>query len=287
MQLKFKALAASAALATAALASSASAGTVVISNVQGAWSIATPTGTINNGNPVSTVKWGHGTEDGGNRQSSYVFTAANAPFQANLGNGDAAGPFKLGGFQHNNWPVTGATLQNVKLTVSAVVTIDGNNIGLQNFVYNFVHVETPNGGSGQQGNCQFGGKSGDANNPYGCSDKVMVNTISYNNSFTYGLDTYKLDIAGFLVGNTLTSDFLTKESAVVSEKCGKDKKGKWKYCDVTHAFDNKADIMASVSMVTLVRSAVPEPATWAMMIIGFGAVGTMARASRRRNALAA
>ncbi len=283
MQLKFKALAAGVALAAAGLASSASAGTVVISNVQGAWSIASPTGTINNGDPVSTVKWGQGTAGGDNRQSSYVFTAANAPFQADLGDGDTGGPFKLGGFQHNNWPVTGATLQSVKLTVSAIVTIDGHDIGLQNFVYNFVHVETPNAGSGQQGNCQFGGKSGDANNPYGCSDKVMVNTISYNNSFTYGLDTYTLDIAGFLVGDTLTSDFLTKESAVVSEKCGKHR-GKWQYCDVTHAFDNKADIMASVSMVT---SAVPEPATWAMMIIGFGAVGSMARASRRRNALAA
>nr|WP_309643010.1 PEPxxWA-CTERM sorting domain-containing protein [Phenylobacterium sp.] len=33
-------------------------------------------------------------------------------------------------------------------------------------------------------------------------------------------------------------------------------------------------------------SAVPEPATWAMMIIGFGAVGTMVR-SRRRMAIAA
>ena len=31
-------------------------------------------------------------------------------------------------------------------------------------------------------------------------------------------------------------------------------------------------------------SAVPEPATWAMMIIGFGAVGSMVRTTRRRNA---
>ena len=36
-----------------------------------------------------------------------------------------------------------------------------------------------------------------------------------------------------------------------------------------------------------ISSAVPEPATWAMMIIGFGAVGSMVRASRRRNAVAA
>lgn len=33
-------------------------------------------------------------------------------------------------------------------------------------------------------------------------------------------------------------------------------------------------------------SAVPEPATWAMMIIGFGAVGSMARSARRRVAYA-
>ena len=30
---------------------------------------------------------------------------------------------------------------------------------------------------------------------------------------------------------------------------------------------------------------VPEPATWAMLVVGFGAVGTLARAARRRNAL--
>lgn len=34
-------------------------------------------------------------------------------------------------------------------------------------------------------------------------------------------------------------------------------------------------------------SAVPEPSTWAMMIVGFGTAGSMVRASRRRNALAA
>ena len=34
-------------------------------------------------------------------------------------------------------------------------------------------------------------------------------------------------------------------------------------------------------------SAVPEPATWAMMIIGCGAVGSMVRTSRRRNVFSA
>lgn len=36
----------------------------------------------------------------------------------------------------------------------------------------------------------------------------------------------------------------------------------------------------------LLGSAVPEPAVWAMMIIGFGAVGSMVRARRRQSALA-
>jgi choice-of-anchor C domain-containing protein len=35
-----------------------------------------------------------------------------------------------------------------------------------------------------------------------------------------------------------------------------------------------------------ISSAVPEPATWAMMIMGFGGVGGMVRASRRKQALA-
>ena len=34
-----------------------------------------------------------------------------------------------------------------------------------------------------------------------------------------------------------------------------------------------------------VMTAVPEPATWAMMIVGFGAAGSMVRSARRKNAL--
>ncbi len=38
--------------------------------------------------------------------------------------------------------------------------------------------------------------------------------------------------------------------------------------------------------VSNIGAAVPEPATWAMMIIGFGAVGSMVRSQRRKQALA-
>ncbi|MDO9433000.1 MAG: PEPxxWA-CTERM sorting domain-containing protein [Phenylobacterium sp.] len=38
---------------------------------------------------------------------------------------------------------------------------------------------------------------------------------------------------------------------------------------------------SGVQTIASLQTAVPEPATWAMMIIGFGAVGSMVRAARR------
>ena len=45
-------------------------------------------------------------------------------------------------------------------------------------------------------------------------------------------------------------------------------------------------ILDNINISAPLSSAVPEPATWAMMIIGFGAVGSMVRTSRRRQAYA-
>ncbi|MDO9430307.1 MAG: PEPxxWA-CTERM sorting domain-containing protein [Pseudomonadota bacterium] len=45
-------------------------------------------------------------------------------------------------------------------------------------------------------------------------------------------------------------------------------------------------ILDNITISAPLSSAVPEPATWAMMIIGFGAVGSMVRTSRRRQAYA-
>ena len=47
------------------------------------------------------------------------------------------------------------------------------------------------------------------------------------------------------------------------------------------------DASPTVSITPPIGAAVPEPATWAMMIIGFGAVGSTVRTSRRRNVLLA
>lgn len=50
---------------------------------------------------------------------------------------------------------------------------------------------------------------------------------------------------------------------------------------VLDARNSKA--FASASLPTAPISAVPEPATWAMMVIGFAAAGSVVRATRRRN----
>lgn len=51
-----------------------------------------------------------------------------------------------------------------------------------------------------------------------------------------------------------------------------------------HGYDQL--ILDNITIAGPIGSAVPEPATWAMMIIGFGAVGSMVRTSRRRQAYA-
>jgi hypothetical protein len=282
MQLKIntKTLAAGVAMAALSFASAASAGTVVIQNIQGVWSSATPTGTVNTSGNTSTVSWGTPSE--GTMKSSYAFTSAASPFSTTLNDGQSAGPFTIGTFQHNNWPVTGTTLEGVTLTVSGQIVVEGVTYSFNNLVYGFTHVETPNDGD-KKGNCALGGKTGQGVNLYGCADKVVVDPISTSQTFVAGNNTYTLDLAGFLVGNTLTDSFITKESKVRKYGCG------WFnlstcYDYTTYAQSNTADIQAKISMVT---SAVPEPSTWAMMIVGFGAAGAMVRSSRRRGALAA
>jgi hypothetical protein len=47
----------------------------------------------------------------------------------------------------------------------------------------------------------------------------------------------------------------------------------------SYGFESQAD--AGIIPTTAVPAAVPEPATWAMMILGFGAIGYAMRGRRR------
>lgn len=52
------------------------------------------------------------------------------------------------------------------------------------------------------------------------------------------------------------------------------------------AFSQAQQIGTGTSSITLAPSAVPEPGTWAMLILGFGMIGGLVRARRRAGALA-
>ncbi|HVK42692.1 MAG TPA: choice-of-anchor C family protein [Phenylobacterium sp.] len=54
----------------------------------------------------------------------------------------------------------------------------------------------------------------------------------------------------------------------------------------TLAFNSQTNTPYGPALDNVSISAVPEPATWAMMIMGFGGVGAAVRASRRKQALA-
>ena len=166
----------------------------------------------------------------------------------------SSGNFVIGTFEHVNFPVTGGSITGIDLLFTADVWVDGTKLGSRTFTYNFTHDETDN----NQRPCPYGG-AGNPINSAGCADRVQMNFNSSSETFLIGLDKYTLDIAGFLVAGSPTAGFLTKEGVV-----------------------NTAYIQGNVNLFSRAVGGVPEPSTWAMMILGFGATGAMVRSHRRR-----
>ena len=257
------ALAASVALCGAAMASQAQAATVVFNNITGTWSNATPGGAVSysgNGTSNASAKWGTPAEWWNPKKSGYNFSATS-PVNAALGGPGDYGPFTIGTFTHNNWPITGTSLSSIKLTIATEILIDGLSQGVHTFEYLFNHWETDNDVPGYNGTCANGQKENATVNKNGCADRVKVNYLDSSSTFNIGGYVYTLDFAGFQDNGVPVTEFWTKEKK-----------------------DNSAQFLANIK---LVGSAVPEPATWAMMIVGFGAVGAMVRGSRRRMSIAA
>jgi hypothetical protein len=94
------------------------------------------------------------------------------------------------------------------------------------------------------------------------------------NPFTLALDYYLggVRVGGIAIVTSATPTFLAGLPTAVDEVRVTGNTGNWVMDDVTYE--------------TVVPSAVPEPATWAMMIAGFGLAGAAARRRRPAAALA-
>lgn len=235
----------------------AAAATVAFSNVKGEWldPVGNSITTTNNNSSNAQVRWGVPAESGG-QKSGYNFIGTDfGPLV--VGPGGSSGVATIGTFQHVNFPInSGTSITGIKLKFTADVLIDSVNQGTRTFTYNFTHFETPN----SDNPCADGGAQGVGINDNGCADHVQMNFNSVSDTFMIGADKYTLDLAGFLVAGNPTTGFWTREDAL-----------------------NTASIQGKVNLYArAVGGGVPEPATWAMMIIGFGASGVMVRNNRRR-----
>jgi hypothetical protein len=203
-------------------------------------------GFTGNGSDTATVNWG-GAVDGG-PQSGYRFASEPLPISeafSPIGVAD----FTIGHFTHINNPVFAPSIASTVLTLSYDVWLNNVSIGTFNSVFDFTHTETPN----DLTPCPFGGANGQGLNINGCSDRVQLGLNSaLSQRFDVAGVSYQLEIGGFSDGGGgVLNEFITQEAA-----------------------NNMAALVGNISVV-------PEPASWAMLIAGFGLVGATMRRRRR------
>ena len=100
------------------ITTAANAGTVVFTDIKGTWS--SPTGaSVNysgNGTGYAKASWGTSTGYG---KSAYTFDGAS-PINVNITSPGSYGPFEIGEFTHNNWPINGNSITSIKLAISTI-----------------------------------------------------------------------------------------------------------------------------------------------------------------------
>lgn len=205
---------------------------------------------------VATVRWGQTATSNGEK-SGYRFEAGDdfaTTLQQNI-----SPDFVLGTFTHSNKPIlTNSSIEGIRLTITAQVTVNGLAQGPKNFIYDFIHDETPNDPA--TGVCANGGPNGQGINSAGCADKVMVNFNQLSDSFSIGEDVYSLEIRGFLSEGALFEEFWTVEER-----------------------DNRRSLAAGVSLWQTIQ---PDPqqisAPAVLTTFGMGLFGIM-RGRRRRS----
>ena len=100
------------------------------------------------------------------------------------------------------------------------------------------------------------------------------------NGFSSTNETYVDDNDGKYVGVLLASDAFTGEDSQASNFTTT-LNGLTGTYSVTHKYIVSATGKGSVSPDIVLSGAVPEPGTWALMIMGFGGAGAMLRSRRK------
>ena len=142
----------------------------------------------------------------------------------------------------------------------------------------------------------MGGEDYRGNNPDGLWISDGANdgpaNIVFSASLAASLTSFDMDVAGY-VPTTLT--FFDKDGAILLSTAitlthgAYSKPGGYAHYGVTSAngiggfsFSNNAEGNTSIDNINTVASeAVPEPASWAMMLGGFGLIGAVLRSSRK------
>lgn len=150
---------------------------------------------------------------------------------------------------HNSSTTVNDEIVTVDLGITPAITFNGGPVAAA-ASYMFTIDNTPNGGV-----CQFPG--GDP-----CADQVVITALSAGvQTFVIGGQTLRLFVDGFLDSNGhVQSTFVGSENTTTTAK-----------------------LVGRFDLTTNTNPGVPEPATWGMMLVGFGGLGAMMR--RRRSAV--
>lgn len=231
-------------LILATLSAPAYANVVTLSSVSAAWQNAVPAANaiIDNSGATVTARWGGA--------SGYDFTAASGTISESLP--PSPSPlFAVGTFNHVNFPVS-TSITGIQLKVSADIGVNGTDLGVHTFLFNFIHNETPNGTNP----CADGGTPGVGIDVNGCADNVSFVYNPVSESFLIGSDLYTVTLQGFSQdgGKTITSSLWTMENS-----------------------NNIATLYGYVGLTN--GNKVPEPGTLALL--GLAGLAGLAAARRR------
>ncbi len=194
--------------------------------------------------PITAVTTGVGT-------NSMTFgTGAGSPpnqltFTGSAFSSPLETPFKVGTLYFYN----GAIVADTGITsIDLALTLAFSDPAIPNVTsaFTFNVVSTPNTGDA------------DAN-----ADYLYFPSAFSTTTFLIGGTTYNVKLTGF--GNIVGDGFLTSDSTQL------------------HVRENLSATADLFAIVTTETAGVPEPATWAMMLLGFGGIGLTFRRGRKSN----